>query len=138
MMHILIPPLPPGVIESDYVPVEQRLRARGRQTTAKGKLRSGDNSSSTDLMQALRRTFANNWCSINAPGTEAMKKKKKTAREIVVVLDDEEEEKEKEEKSKDPTSLDQALVATFMHNSANPNVAARTTACTEGQATVQV
>ena len=87
----------------------------------------GDNSGSTDLIQALQGAFANNWGSINAPGTGAREKKKKTAKEMVVVLDDD-EDKDGEEKSKVPTSLEQALAATFMHNSVDPNVAALTSA----------
>ena len=53
MARVLILSLPLGALKSDYVPVGQRLRTRERQTAAKGNARGGDNSSTTDLKQAL-------------------------------------------------------------------------------------
>jgi hypothetical protein len=40
MVHVLIPPLPPGACNSDYVLVEERLCTRERQTVAKLTIRT--------------------------------------------------------------------------------------------------
>ena len=60
MAHVLVPSLQPGARRSDYAPVKQRPRGRGRRTV-KGKTRTGDNSGWNGLMHVLQNAFESNW-----------------------------------------------------------------------------
>ena len=81
-------------------------------------------------MQALQSAFGINGYSTDAPRMGAREKKKRSEKEVVVVLgdDDEEDDEVDEKKSKIPANLDLTLAAAFTHKSANPNVAALTSA----------
>ncbi|KAH9041043.1 hypothetical protein EDB85DRAFT_1886676 [Lactarius pseudohatsudake] len=127
MAYILVPPLPPGALKSDYMPVQQRSRTRQRQTAVKGKARAGDNAGSKELVHVLQVAFENNWPGAGSTGPSGQKTKK-AAKETVVVVDDEDDEDEESDKSKIPTPLDQALAAAFTHDSTNPNVVASASA----------
>ncbi|KAH9013544.1 hypothetical protein EDB84DRAFT_892537 [Lactarius hengduanensis] len=125
MVYVLVPPLPPGACKSNYMPVEQRSCTRQRQTAAKWKARTGNNSGSMEPMYMLQVAFENNWPGAGSAGPSG---KTKAAKETVVVVDDEDDDSEESDKSKILTPLDQALAAAFTHNSTNPNVTASASA----------
>ncbi|KAH9069621.1 hypothetical protein EDB83DRAFT_2674316 [Lactarius deliciosus] len=126
MAYVLVPPLPPGVRSSDYMPVKQQSRTRQRQLAAKEKARAGDNEGSKEIVHVPQVAFENNWPGADCTSTGPMGNK--AAKETVVVVDDEDDEEEEGDKSKVPMPLDQALAAAFTHNPTSPNVVASASA----------
>ena len=112
-----------------FVPVGVGSGSVGASSLAQygyqGKSVCGDNSGSSDFMQALKGAFKNNWDSTDRLREKKTKTTYKLSKETVEVLGDVDgEEYERQTSKKSTTSLDQVLAMAFTHNSANANVAA--------------
>jgi hypothetical protein len=132
MAYVLVPPLPPGMRKSDYRPLGELLRTREQGPRAKGKARVGDNSGSTELVAALQGAFKNNSLGAGSAKilpTRRRKEKQKAVDPVDVaeVVGDEDKD-DGEGQSKGSTDLAVALAKAFIHNSADPKVAAPTLA----------
>jgi hypothetical protein len=111
MAYVLIPPLPSGACESDYVPIEKLLRMREHRDAAKNKAHVGDNASSSALVPALQGAFDNNLSGAGSTKTpDARRKREKmkaaTPAKVVEVVDDANEgEDEGEVRNNETTTL---------------------------------
>jgi hypothetical protein len=90
MVHVLIPPLPPGACNSDYVLVEEWLRTHERQTVAKLTIQ-------TLGISCMR-------CKVQLAGCRQHRCPQHGTEGEAKIL----------------TTLDQALAAAFTHDSGNP------------------
>ena len=136
MECVFVPPLPPGVRKSDYVPLEELDSKRERSDAVKAHVHAGDNSGSAALAAALQDAFANNASGSGHTDTQTERGRRKTRGKqkavdpvgLVETIEVVDEDEGAEARNQGSATLAHALSAAFAHNSTDPNVAPTGTA----------